>query len=41
MKQCTEIEIKTSFLHMTKIQAAIIAPMTTREIKENKTAYIK
>jgi hypothetical protein len=40
MKHCTEIEIKTSFLHMTKIQAAIIAPVTTWGIKKNKTAYI-
>jgi hypothetical protein len=41
MKHCTEIEIKASFLHMTKIQAAIILPMATWGIKENKTAYIK
>lgn len=41
MKHFKEMEIKANFLHMTKIQAAIILPMTIWGIKENKTAYIK
>jgi len=41
MKHCTEIEIKASFLHMTKIQAAIIVLTATWGIKQNKTAYFK
>jgi hypothetical protein len=41
MKHCTDLDIKASFLDMTKIQAAIILPIKTRGIKENKRAYTK